>query len=99
MSASILIVDDETAILTSLRSILEDEGYDVSVASSGTEALKIYTTDPPDLMILDIWMPELDGLETLKRVKEFVPTAQVMMMSGHGSIETAVRAIKMGAYD
>jgi two-component system nitrogen regulation response regulator NtrX len=99
MSASILIVDDEAAILTSLRSILEDEGYDVSVAGSGIEALKIYTTDPPDLMILDIWMPELDGLETLKRVKEFVPTAQVMMMSGHGSIETAVKAIKLGAYD
>ncbi|MCC6139767.1 MAG: sigma-54-dependent Fis family transcriptional regulator [Nitrospira sp.] len=99
MSASILVVDDETAILTSLRSILEDEGYDVFVASSGAEALKLYTTDPPDLMMLDIWMPELDGLETLKRVKEFVPTAQVIMMSGHGSIETAVRAIKLGAYD
>ena len=84
MSASILIVDDEAAILTSLRSILEDEGYEVSVANSGIEALKIYTTDPPDLMMLDIWMPELDGLETLKRVKEFVPTAQVIMMSGHG---------------
>src|SRR3990167_9048270 len=63
--------------------VIEEEGYDVSVAGSGIEALKIYTTDPPDLMILDIWMPELDGLETLKRVKEFVPTAQVMMMSGH----------------
>ncbi len=99
MSASILIVDDEAAILTSLRSILEDEGYDVSVAGSGAEALKMYTTDPPDLMMLDIWMPELDGLETLRRVKEFVPTAQVIMMSGHGSIETAVRAIKLGAYD
>ncbi|ULA63593.1 MAG: Nitrogen assimilation regulatory protein NtrX [Nitrospira sp.] len=99
MSASILVVDDETAILTSLRSILEDEGYDVTVASSGAEALKLYTTDPPDLMMLDIWMPELDGLETLKRVKGFVPTAQVIMMSGHGSIETAVRAIKLGAYD
>ncbi|MEC4888491.1 MAG: sigma-54 dependent transcriptional regulator [Nitrospira sp.] len=99
MSASILIVDDEEAIRTSLRSILEDEGYEVAVAASGTEALKIYTTDPPDLMILDIWMPELDGLETLKRVKAFVPTAQVMMMSGHGSIETAVKAIKLGAYD
>jgi len=99
MSASILIVDDEEAIRTSLRSILEDEGYEVAVAASGTEALKIYTPDPPDLMILDIWMPELDGLETLKRVKQFVPTAQVMMMSGHGSIETAVKAIKLGAYD
>ena len=99
MSASILVVDDEEAIRTSLRSILEDEGYDVSVAANGLEALKIYGTDPPDLMILDIWMPEMDGLETLRRVKEFVPTTQVMMISGHGSIETAVKAIKLGAYD
>ena len=99
MSASILIVDDEEAIRTSLRSILEDEGYQVAVASSGHDALKICVTDPPDLMILDIWMPELDGLETLRRVKEFVPATQVMMMSGHGSIETAVKAIKLGAYD
>ena len=99
MSASILIVDDEEAIRTSLRSILEDEGYDVAVAATGAEALKIYGTDPPDLMILDIWMPEMDGLETLRRVKEFVPTTQVMMISGHGSIETAVKAIKLGAYD
>lgn len=99
MSASILIVDDEEAIRTSLRSILEDEGYDVAVAATGAEALKIYGTDPPDLMILDIWMPEMDGLETLRRVKEFVPHTQVMMISGHGSIETAVKAIKLGAYD
>ncbi|MBM4139314.1 MAG: sigma-54-dependent Fis family transcriptional regulator [Nitrospira sp.] len=99
MSASILIVDDEDAIRTSLRSILEDEGYQVAVVSNGHDALKICGTDPPDLMMLDIWMPELDGLETLRRVKEFVPTMQVMMMSGHGSIETAVKAIKFGAYD
>ena len=99
MSASILIVDDEEAIRTSLRRILEDEGYEVAVAANGLEALKIYGTDPPDLMILDIWMPEMDGLETLRRVKEFVPTTQVMMISGHGSIETAVKAIKLGAYD
>ncbi|MEK6785965.1 MAG: sigma-54 dependent transcriptional regulator [Nitrospirota bacterium] len=99
MSASILVVDDEEAIRTSLRSILEDEGYEVSVAANGVEALKIYGTDPPDLMILDIWMPEMDGLETLRRVKEFVPATQIMMISGHGSIETAVKAIKLGAYD
>lgn len=99
MSGSILIVDDEEAIRTSLRSILEDEGYDVTVAVNGIEALKQYGMDPPDLMILDIWMPELDGLETLRRAKELVPTTQVMMMSGHGSIETAVKAVKLGAYD
>ncbi|HET8668428.1 MAG TPA: sigma-54 dependent transcriptional regulator, partial [Terriglobales bacterium] len=99
MSASVLVVDDEDAIVSSLSSILQDEGYEVSVAKSGIEALKIYTTDPPDLMLLDIWMPEMDGLETLRRIKELVPTAQVMMMSGHGSIETAVKAIKLGAYD
>jgi two-component system nitrogen regulation response regulator NtrX len=96
MSASILVVDDEEAIVSSLGSILQDEGYEVAVAKSGVEALKIYTVDPPDLMLLDIWMPEMDGLETLRRVKELVPTAQVMVMSGHGSIETA---IKLGAYD
>jgi two-component system nitrogen regulation response regulator NtrX len=99
MPASILIVDDEISIQNSLSSIMEDEGYEVTVAKSGAEALKIYTTDPPDLMLLDIWMPEMDGLETLKRVRELVPSAQVMMMSGHGSIETAVKAIKLGAYD
>jgi two-component system nitrogen regulation response regulator NtrX len=99
MSASILVVDDEDAIGSSLSCILQDEGYEVSVAKNGAEALKIYATDPPDLMLLDIWMPDMDGLETLRRVKELVPTAQVMMMSGHGSIETAVKAIKLGAYD
>ena len=99
MSASILIVDDEEPILTSLSSILQDEGYEVTVAKNGADALRIYTMDPPDLMLLDIWMPEMDGMETLRRVRELVPTAQVMMMSGHGSIETAVKAIKLGAYD
>jgi len=99
MSASILVVDDEEAIVSSLSSILQDEGYEVSVAKSGTEALKSYMADPPDLMLLDIWMPDMDGLETLRRIREIVPTAQVMVMSGHGSIETAVKAIKLGAYD
>ena len=99
MSASILIVDDEVSILNSLSSILEDEGYDVSVAKSGLEALRHCAINPPELMMLDIWMPEMDGLETLKRLRELVPNTQVMMMSGHGSIETAVKAIKLGAYD
>ncbi|MCS6290916.1 MAG: sigma-54-dependent Fis family transcriptional regulator [Nitrospira sp.] len=99
MSASILIVDDEVSILNSLSSILEDEGYEVSVAKSGIEALKLCAVNPPELMMLDIWMPDMDGLETLRRLRELVPQTQVMMMSGHGSIETAVKAIKLGAYD
>ena len=71
----------------------------MSVAKSGMEALRHCTINPPELMMLDIWMPEMDGLETLKRLRELVPNTQVMMMSGHGSIETAVKAIKLGAYD
>ena len=99
MAESILIVDDEAAILNSLSQILEDEGYEVQVAKSGVDALKLVAGDQPDLTILDIWMPEMDGLETLRRIREQFPKAQVMMMSGHGSIETAVKAIKLGAYD
>jgi two-component system nitrogen regulation response regulator NtrX len=99
MAESILIVDDEPAILNTLTRILEDEGYQVAVAKSGAEALKAIRAEPPDLVLLDIWMPEMDGLETLKRAREQAPNLLVMMMSGHGSIETAVKAIKLGAYD
>ena len=99
MAESILVVDDEPAILDSLSKILEDEGYHVTLAKSGAEALRTLSTDPHDLILLDIWMPELDGLETLKRVRDQWPRQQVLMMSGHGSIETAVRSIKLGAYD
>lgn len=99
MAESILIVDDEPAILTALSKILEDEGYHIATAKSGQEALTALANDPPDLMMLDIWMPELDGIETLKRSREQVPQVQVLMMSGHGNIETAVKAIKLGAYD
>lgn len=99
MSGNICIVDDEPSILNTLSSILEDEGHQVSVAKSGTEALKLIRTEPPDLVILDIWMPEIDGLETLKRVRQQFPHMMVIMMSGHGSVETAVKATKLGAYD
>jgi two-component system nitrogen regulation response regulator NtrX len=99
MAESILIVDDEPGILNSVSKILEDEGYQVALAKSGPEALKVIANDAPDLVLLDIWMPEMDGLETLKRIREQSPGLTVMMMSGHGSIETAVKAIKLGAYD
>jgi two-component system, NtrC family, nitrogen regulation response regulator NtrX len=99
MNTRILIVDDEPAILNALTGILEDEGYDVLAAKSGPEALKLIKAEPPDLVFLDIWMPEMDGIETLRRALESVPQLQVVMMSGHGSIESAVKAIKLGAYD
>ena len=99
MSAHICLIDDEPLILNTLSSILEDEGHQVSIATSGTEALKLIRTDVPDLIILDIWMPELDGLETLQRVRQQFPAMMVIMMSGHSSVETAVKATKLGAYD
>ena len=99
MAESILVVDDEPGILDSLSKILEDEGYQVTLAKSGAEALKVLAADPHDLVMLDIWMPDMDGLDTLKRLREQWPRQQVVMMSGHGSIETAVRSIKLGAYD
>ncbi len=99
MAETICIVDDEPAILNTLSSILEDEGYQVIVAKSGVEGIKIIRSEAPDLVILDIWMPEMDGLETLKRLRTQFPGILVVMMSGHGSIETAVKATKLGAYD
>lgn len=99
MPGNICIVDDEPSILNTLSSILEDEGYQVSLAKSGAEALKLIRAEPPELVLLDIWMPEIDGLETLKRIRQQFPNLMVIMMSGHGSVETAVKATKLGAYD
>jgi two-component system nitrogen regulation response regulator NtrX len=99
VAETICIVDDEPAILNSLSSILEDEGYQVIVATNGVEGMKVVRSDSPDLVLLDIWMPEMDGLETLKRLRSQFPGILVVMMSGHGSIETAVKATKLGAYD
>jgi two-component system nitrogen regulation response regulator NtrX len=99
VAETICLIDDEPAILNTLSSILEDEGYQVLVAKSGLEALKIVRSEVPDLVMLDIWMPEMDGLETLKRLRAQFPNILVVMMSGHGSIETAVKSTKLGAYD
>src|SRR3990172_4254659 len=100
MSAEhILIVDDERAIQTSLRGVLEDEGYRVTAVGSAEEALGRLAADPPDLVFLDIWMPGMDGLEALAEIKQRRPETAVVMISGHGTIETAVKATKLGAYD
>ncbi len=96
---NILIVDDEQSICLSLEGILQDEGFRTSFAETGEEALEIIHAENPDLVLLDIWMPGIDGLETLKRIKQTRPGQLVIMMSGHGTIETAVKATRLGAYD
>jgi len=99
MNETILIVDDEVSICQSLKAILEDEGFQVLTAGSGEEALKIVGEEMPQLVLLDIWLPGMDGLETLKAIKAAHPQVLVIMMSGHGTIETAVKATKLGAFD
>ncbi len=99
MYPSILIVDDEPSILQSLSGLLSDEGFGVITAATGYEALKIIDAESPDLVLLDIWMPGIDGIETLKEIKKVNPHIQVIIISGHGSIETAVKATKLGAFD
>jgi two-component system nitrogen regulation response regulator NtrX len=99
MFPSILIVDDEPSILQSLSGLLSDEGFEVLTAANGYEALKIVDTEFPDLVLLDIWMPGIDGIETLKEIKKDNPYIQVIIISGHGTIETAVKATKLGAFD
>ena len=95
----ILIVDDEPAIQSSLRGVFEDEGYRVTTAGSGAEALGRVTEELPDLIFLDIWMPGVDGLHTLAELRRLRPEAAVVMISGHGTLETAVKATRLGAYD
>lgn len=99
MYPSILIVDDEPSILQSLSGLLSDEGFEITTAANGYEALKIVDTESPDLVLLDIWMPGIDGIETLKEIKKDNPHIQVIIISGHGTIETAVKATKLGAFD
>ncbi|MCD6184565.1 MAG: sigma-54-dependent Fis family transcriptional regulator [Deltaproteobacteria bacterium] len=99
MFPSILIVDDEPSILKSLGGLLSDEGFDVLTASNGYQALKVTDSESPDLVLLDIWMPGIDGIETLKQIKKENPFIPVVIITGHGTIETAVKAIKLGAFD
>jgi two-component system nitrogen regulation response regulator NtrX len=99
MNETILVVDDEESICHSLKAILADEGYQVLVAGSGEDAIKIVEEEMPQLILLDIWLPGMDGLETLKVIKKINPQMLVIIMSGHGTIETAVKATKLGAFD
>ena len=95
----VLIVDDEEGIRESLSGIFEDDGYTVLTAHSGEDALKVVKEQNPDLILLDIWLPGIDGIQTLKELMELKPDLPVIMISGHGNIDLAVKATKMGAYD
>ena len=99
MFPSILIVDDEPSILQSLSGLLTDEGFEVITANNGYEALKVIDTEAPDLVMLDIWMPGIDGMETLKEIKKNSTALPVIIITGHGNVETAVKATKLGAFD
>jgi DNA-binding NtrC family response regulator len=96
----ILVVDDEPDILTVVKDILEDEGFRVSVAHNAARARELQRSFDPDLVLLDIWMPDTDGITLLKEWKQgHAPELPVIMMSGHGTVETAVEATRLGAYD
>src|SRR6202048_4456482 len=95
----LLVVDDEPGIRESLSSILQDEGYDVDSVASAEEALGDASSGEVEVMLLDVWLPAMDGLEALSRLQASQRAPTVIMISGHGTIETAVRATKLGAFD
>ena len=95
----ILLVDDEEQILKTLGASLDDEGYEVFTTGDGTTAMELVRTEHPDIIFLDIWIPGMDGIETLKAIKEFDADIDVVIMTGHGTVNTAVQAIKLGASD
>jgi two-component system nitrogen regulation response regulator NtrX len=96
---NILVVDDESGIRQSLKGVLEDEGYKSAVAESAEACLDLLNKRAFDVVLLDVWLPGMDGLEALEKIRELENAPEVIMISGHGTIETAVRATKLGAYD
>src|SRR5574339_654340 len=99
MKPTVLVVDDEAGVRSALSGVLRDEGYAVDSVDSGEACLDRVSRAPYDVIVLDIWLPGIDGLATLARLRERRVDAPIVMISGHGNIESAVRAIKMGAFD
>lgn len=99
MGHSVLIVDDEQGIRKSLIGVLEDEGFIAEAVASGEACLEAFHRRTYDCVLLDVWLPGMSGIETLKRLRELYPFVAVVMISGHGTIETAVQATKLGAFD
>ncbi|HPR62672.1 MAG TPA: UDP-3-O-acyl-N-acetylglucosamine deacetylase [Thermoanaerobaculia bacterium] len=99
MTTRIMIVDDEQGIRSTMSEILTDEGYEPISMDCGEGVVDRYINERPDVIFLDIWLPDRDGLEILQAIREKDPSAAIIMISGHGTIATAVKAMKMGAYD
>ena len=99
MSETILVVDDEENIRHTLRGVLSDEGFEVLEAPDGRRALELLRHVEPRLAIVDVWMPEMDGIELVERMRNQAPGVPIIVISGHGTIETAVRVIRLGAFD
>jgi len=97
--ANVLVVDDEKSIRNTLKEILEYEKHSVTLAENGVQGLELLEKTLFDVLLLDIKMPEMDGIEVLEQVAKKHPDVQVVMISGHGNVDTAVKAVKMGAYD
>src|SRR5213079_841457 len=98
MSETILVVDDEENIRHTLRGVLADEGFEVLEAPDGRRALELLQHAAPRLAIVDVWMPEMDGIELVERMRNQAPGVPIIVISGHGTIETAVRVIRLGAF-
>src|SRR5438132_7561001 len=96
---SILIVDDETGIRDTLRAVMEDEGFSADAVATGEECLEAVERRAYGCILLDVWLPGIDGLETLRQLRDAGSEAAVVIISGHGNVETAVRATKLGAFD
>jgi UDP-3-O-[3-hydroxymyristoyl] N-acetylglucosamine deacetylase len=97
--ATVLVVDDEAEIRASLRGVLNDEGIRVLEADDGSRALDLVRAEHPELVLVDVWMPGIDGIELLRRLQSEPERPEVIMISGHGNVETAVQATKLGAFD
>jgi two-component system nitrogen regulation response regulator NtrX len=96
---TVLVVDDEKNIRETLKDVLEDEGYKILLAEDGQEALEILKRDSVDVMLLDLWLPKIGGMKVLEKVKKQLGDIEIVIISGHGTIDTAVRATKIGAFD
>src|SRR6187455_949902 len=99
MRERILIVDDEAGVRASLSGILSDEGYRVDAVETGEAGVKAVESNRYELALLDVWLPGIDGIETLSRIQSIDPDLPVVVISGHGTVETAVKAVRLGAAD